>query len=162
MKSQSVSYFRVLLPLTLFSVSLFLSGCSYFGDGAIRSSAEVISMEKLKAVLKTEVNATISPNHPRANDFIVFVLQNTKAEPESIVEITAEQRQVKMKVRTVSPEARQMLLEIVGKLEGKKANAFNFTDALGMIKLQKGSANLFVDQNFTLTLHKNSYRWVEQ
>ena len=150
---------------TLFSlyivITSLLSGCSYFGNGAVRSSAEVISMEKLKSVLQTEVDATVTKNHPRANDFVFFVLQNTKTDVEAIIDVTDEQKQVRMKVRTISPETRQMLLEIVGKLEGKKANAFNYTDALGMIKMQKGEANLFVNQNFILTLKKDYYRWTE-
>lgn len=143
------------------SVLLLMSGCSYFGKGAIRSAAEVISMEKLKTVLKNEVDATITTSHPRSNDFVFFVLQNTKAEVDSLIEITEEQMQAKMRVRTISPETRQMLLEIVGKLQGNKANAFNYTDALGIIKMQKGEGNLFVTQNFTLTLRKQDYRWTE-
>lgn len=142
-------------------VPLFVIGCSYFGNGAVRSSAEVVSLEKLKAVLLKEVDATITKSHPRANDFVVFVLQNTKAEVENLIEVTDDQRQVKMKVSTISPEIRQMILEIVGKLEGKKANAFNFSDALGMIKLQKRDTNMFVIQNFTLDLHKTDFNWHE-
>jgi len=141
--------------------SFAISGCHYFGNGAVRSSAEVVSLEKLKAVLKTEVDATVTKDHPRSNDYIAFILQNTKAVPEQLIEISDTQKQVKMKVRTINPEARQMLLEIVGKLQGKKANAFNFTDALGMIKVQKGESFLFVDQSFTLTLQKAGFAWRE-
>lgn len=152
---------KIILSLYIVLFSILLPGCSYFGNGAIRSSAEVTALEKLKSVLQTEVDATITKNHPRANDFIVFVQQKTSTNVESIVEITDDQRQVKMKVHTINPEVRQMILEIVGKLEGKKANAFNFTDALGMIKMQKGEAQLFVEQNFTLTLRRDGFSWRE-
>jgi hypothetical protein len=150
---------KYLLPAAL--AALLLPGCTFFGMGAVKSSAKVVALEKLRRVLEIEVGETITKQHPRANDYVAFVIQNTQADVENAVEITGSQMQLKMHVRTINPEARQILLQIVGKLQGNKANAFNFTDALSMVKTQKGNMEDYKDQIFTLDLHKEGFHWVE-
>jgi hypothetical protein len=145
----------------LLLIAFLLPGCSFFGMGAVKSSAKVVALEKLRRVLEIEIGETITKKHPRSSDYVAFVIQNTEVEVESAVEVTPSQMQMKMHVRTINPEARQILLEIVGKLNGNKANAFNFTDALSMIKTQKGGLDVYKDQRFTLDLRKEGFSWQE-
>lgn len=116
-------------------VFLFLlTGCSWWRERQAESKAKEIILSELRDQVGEQLDKTLGRDFSRRNDFVEFVLGRTTFETEKVTEDSAEGYSITLRIHFVSDGAREKLMGIVQPLVPPKLNAFNFTDAIGMLK----------------------------
>jgi cell division protein FtsL len=155
MKLLSSLYILVIL----FSM-LALTACTFLERREIKSKASDVVLENVRKTLEAEQRLLIAEKNTRGKDFAEYVQNHTEVEVTDMREISATQYQLEMKIRTVNPEARRMILEMLAKMDDRTARAFNFSNALGLMQQQRPDLVIEVEQRATVNLRQVNGEWV--
>lgn len=100
-----------------------------------RLTGKITESVKNEIQLQTteEYSKVLGAEAPRRGDWIAFVMAQTTVDVGEITETVDGSATVQVTIRSISGEARSKMLAIVQPL-GPKLNAFNFEDALILLR----------------------------
>lgn len=128
-----------------FAAIIFFSSCELVHDYQAKSSAEDQARTEYRERLDEEFEQVLPKNHPRKLDFIDFVIDNSEIEATEI----KDNKAVIINMKTISPQVRHLLLEILKPVEGRSVNAFNFGEALKLVRERHVSIPMTLEEKFS-------------
>ena len=151
----------VLLLYILSFSSVLLTGCEYFKNREIKAAGTDLIMEQIGGTLDQEQSTVIHGLNTRGKDFTKYVQNHTEIKVLNLTEVTANDYFLETKIHTISPIIRQMILEMLAKMDSRTANAFNFANAMGLIHQEKPDIEIEVEQNLSIEVHNKNGKWVK-
>ena len=133
---------------------LGLASCTWIENYQTRSQVEEQIENDFAKNLMREADEILSQTSARKADYVKFIQAHTHIEIISLKRITGTEMQVNVKFHTISAEARQTILTVLKPLEGRTANAFNFTEAVSLIHAQQPSLKIESDQDLSIQVHR--------
>jgi hypothetical protein len=156
-----MTIYREILRFAVFAaMSATLLSCSFFKEREIKAEATKAIRAKVRQTLEVELQATLGDKNVRGKDFVDFVQNHTEVNVESMQEISPTQYHLETSIRSPSPEVRKVIFEILSKLDAKKANSFNFADAMDLIHQQRPEMTIETEQKSGFDLHEAHGNWV--
>jgi len=119
----------------------------------VRSAAKDQVTHDYEASLRKEFDDTLGPGHARREDYVGFVIKHSHIDITSLRQIREGEYLATVKLHSVSAGTRQVLLSVFKPLEGRTANSFNFTDAIGLIHQRQPELEIEHDQTFDVPVH---------
>ncbi len=138
---------------------LLLCSCSLLKNRTIKNTATELWMHDFEQVLDNEQSAIISGRNVRGKDFAKYVSKRTEIEILDLKEINDKDVVVLARMKTVSPEARKIVLEILSVRDSGAAGAFNFSDGLNLIHHEKPDLKIESDKDLEMELQEKDGEW---
>ncbi len=134
---------------------LGLAGCS--DESKVKDASLEGAKERYQAQLREEIGKAVMGKANLQKIAVKTLVDKSDVEIQR-VEITGEEAQVVVTLKTVPPKEREALIDIMAKLDEKKEMTFNVSNALNLIhqQVQAEGVELIV---YKMKLQKRDGRW---
>lgn len=113
---------------------LSLTSCTAFKDRDLKMAAMDVARANYQEAVIKEATDALGKDHIRLQDTIDYFAKHTEFLIEEIERDGDQKATVSVEMIALSTQVRRHMLGILGKIDGKGVNAFNFAEALRLIK----------------------------
>ena len=133
---------------------ILMSGCGWIQSFQLKEDVRDQISKDFETTLKKEADEILSPESQRKMDYVRFVQAHTHIEIINIKKVTEHDLLVSLHLHTIAGETRQTVLTILKPLQGRTANAFNFSEAVSLIHQNQPSLKVETDQDLQIQVRK--------